>query len=54
LQAKPGDTWKTIKFNFGPKPKPTGRGSETVAFNGITVGNGHLTGKNAEKSAQAS
>ena len=54
LQAQSGDTWKTIKFNFGPKPKPTGRGSETVAFNGVTIGNGHLTGKNAEKSAQAS
>jgi MoaA/NifB/PqqE/SkfB family radical SAM enzyme len=54
LQAKRGDTWKNIKFNFGPKPKPTGRGSETVAFNGVTIGNGHLTGKNAEKSAQAS
>jgi hypothetical protein len=54
LQAQRGDTWKNIRFNFGPKPKPTGRGSETVAFNGVTIGNGHLTGKNAEKSAQAS
>src|SRR2546429_3278175 len=55
LQAEPGDTWKTIKFNFGPKPKPTRRGSETVAFNAVTIGNGHLTGKNAEvTAAQAS
>jgi MoaA/NifB/PqqE/SkfB family radical SAM enzyme len=54
LQAKRGDTWKTIKFNFGAKPKPTGKGSEILAFNGVTSGNGHLTGKNADKAAQAS
>ncbi len=54
LQAQRGDTWKTIKFNFGAKPKPTGCGSETVAFNGVTSGNGHLTGKQAEAAAQAS
>ena len=53
LQAQRGDTWKNIKFNFGPKPKPTGRGSETVAFNGVTIGNGHLTGKNAQAEAKA-
>lgn len=55
LQAQPGDTWKTIKFNFGPKPKPTGRGSETLAFNGVSCGNGHKTGKQVEvAAAQAS
>ena len=54
LQAQRGDTWKTVKFNFGPKPKPTGRGSEVLAYNGVSSGNGHLTGKNAEASAQAS
>ena len=53
LHAQRGDTWKTIKFNFGPKPKPTGRGSETVAFNGVSVGNGHLTGKEAQAEATA-
>jgi MoaA/NifB/PqqE/SkfB family radical SAM enzyme len=51
LQARPGDTWKNIKFNFGPKPKPTGHGSETLAFNGVSCGNGHKTGKQAEFSA---
>jgi len=51
LQAKRGDTWKTIKFNFGPKPKPTGRGNEILAFNGVSVGNGHLTGKQAQAEA---
>jgi MoaA/NifB/PqqE/SkfB family radical SAM enzyme len=54
LQAEPGDTWKTIKFNFGAKPRATGCGSEVRVFNGVTSGNGHLTGKNAEAAAQAS
>src|SRR5438552_2913859 len=54
LQAQPGDTWKTIKFNFGAKPKPAGRGSEVLAFNGVSSGNGHITGKRAEPTAQAS
>ena len=51
--AKPGDMWKNIKFNFGPRPKPTGKGSKTAVYNGVSVGNGHLTGKKAlEKKAQ--
>jgi hypothetical protein len=54
LQAQRGDTWKNIKFNFGAKPKPTGRGSETIAYNGVSCGNGHITGKRAEVAAQAS
>ena len=54
LQAQRGDTWKTIKFNFGAKPKPAGRGSEVLAFNGVSSGNGHITGKRAEPTAQAS
>jgi MoaA/NifB/PqqE/SkfB family radical SAM enzyme len=51
LQSQRGDTWKNIKFNFGPKPKPTGQGSETLAFNGVSSGNGHLTGKRAQAEA---
>ena len=54
LQAQRGDTWKTIKFNFGAKPRPAGRGSEVLAFNGVSSGNGHITGKRAEPTAQAS
>jgi MoaA/NifB/PqqE/SkfB family radical SAM enzyme len=54
LQSKRGDTWKTIKFNFGPKPKPAGRGSEVLAFNGVSSGNGHASGERAEARAQAS
>jgi MoaA/NifB/PqqE/SkfB family radical SAM enzyme len=55
LQAKPGDTWKTVKFNFGPRPKRSGRGSEIAVYNGVTSGNGHLTGKRrVEVEAKAS
>jgi len=54
LNAQRGDTWKTVRFNFGSKPKPTGKGSELAAYNGVTSGNGHLTGKKVEPAAQAS
>jgi MoaA/NifB/PqqE/SkfB family radical SAM enzyme len=54
LQAQRGDTWKTIKFNFGAKPKPAGRGNEVLAYNGVSSGNGHLTGKRAEAAVKAS
>jgi hopanoid biosynthesis associated radical SAM protein HpnH len=53
LHAQRGDTWKTLKFNFGARPKPTRRGSETLAFNGVSSGNGHLTGKQAQAEATA-
>jgi hopanoid biosynthesis associated radical SAM protein HpnH len=53
LHAQRGDTWKTLKFNFGARPRPTRRGSETVAFNGVSSGNGHLTGKQAQAEATA-
>ncbi|EDY15788.1 hopanoid biosynthesis associated radical SAM protein HpnH [Chthoniobacter flavus Ellin428] len=46
LEGKPGDTWKTIKFNFGAKPVGSPN-AEIEAFNGVTAGDGHLTGKNA-------
>jgi len=54
LNAKRGDTWKTVKFNFGARPKATGRGNEIAAYNGVTSGNGHLTGTRAEVAAKAS
>jgi hopanoid biosynthesis associated radical SAM protein HpnH len=44
LQAKRGDLWKTIKFNFGARPLPVSA-DEVVAFNGVTSGNGHKTAK---------
>jgi MoaA/NifB/PqqE/SkfB family radical SAM enzyme len=54
LQARCGDTWKNIKFNFGSRPKAKGNGSEVVVFNGVSCGNGHLSGKNVPASARAS
>jgi MoaA/NifB/PqqE/SkfB family radical SAM enzyme len=48
IDTKPGDTWKLIKYNFGSKPKPVANASHVNAYNGVTTGNGHLTGKKAE------
>jgi MoaA/NifB/PqqE/SkfB family radical SAM enzyme len=47
--AQVGDTWKNIKFNFGAKPVGTGSGRHVAAFNGVSSGNGHLTGKREEE-----
>jgi len=44
IGARPGDTWKTIKFNFGKKPVGTPN-AEIEAFDGVTAGKGHLTGQ---------
>jgi MoaA/NifB/PqqE/SkfB family radical SAM enzyme len=51
LQAKRGDTWKNITFNFGAKPKPVEAGRDVQAYTGVTCGNGHLTG--GKKKAEA-
>lgn len=45
LCARPGDTWANIAFNFGPKPRPRIEGSQVLAFNGVSAGNGHKTGR---------
>jgi len=39
-----GDNWKNFAYNFGSKPKPIPASAELVktAFNGVTVGKGHL------------
>jgi MoaA/NifB/PqqE/SkfB family radical SAM enzyme len=47
IDTKPGDTWKLIRYNFGAKPKPVADASHVQAYNGVTTGNGHLTGKKA-------
>jgi len=51
LQAKRGDTWKTVRFNFGARPKNRGRGNEIAAYNGVSSGNGHLTGRRPDSLA---
>src|SRR3954470_11858352 len=37
-----GDNWKNIKYNFGAKPKPYYEGRTVNAFNGASIGKGHL------------
>jgi Domain of unknown function (DUF3463) len=39
-----GDNWKNFKYNFGAKPKPYAASPELVkrAFNGVSIGKGHL------------
>src|SRR5580765_1349718 len=37
-----GDNWKNIKFNFAPRPKPYFEGRNVKAFNGVSIGKGHL------------
>jgi hopanoid biosynthesis associated radical SAM protein HpnH len=39
-----GDNWKNFKYNFGAKPKPFPASAELEkrAFNGFTIGKGHL------------
>ena len=44
IDTKPGDMWKTIKYNFGPRPTPVADASLVHAFNGVSAGRGHLTG----------
>ena len=37
-----GDTWKNIRYNFAPHPKPYFAGRQVKAFNGVSIGKGHL------------
>src|SRR5246127_5097075 len=49
-----GDNWKNFKYNFWPKPKPFLEGAKIQAFNGVTMGKGHLAeAKAAVKSGLA-
>jgi hypothetical protein len=45
IDKLPGDTWKLIRYNFGSRPKPVTNASHVDAYNGVTTGRGHLTGK---------
>jgi MoaA/NifB/PqqE/SkfB family radical SAM enzyme len=38
LQGRPGDTWKNIWFNFGPRPRPKGQPDPAIVFNGVSAG----------------
>jgi hypothetical protein len=37
-----GDNWKNFRYNFASKPAPYSRGDEVNAFNGFSIGKGHL------------
>ena len=37
-----GDNWKNFRYNFWPKPKPFTEGRNVKAFNGASIGKGHL------------
>jgi len=39
---QPGDTWRNIRYNFGAKPRPYYAGRQVKAFNGVSIGKGHL------------
>lgn len=43
--GKPGDTWANIAFNFGKKPAPRIEGADVIAFDGVSLGRGHKTGR---------
>ena len=42
VDAKPGDTWRMFKYNFGPRPAPSVAGRKVDPFTGCSVGKGHL------------
>jgi len=37
LNSRPGDTWKNIIFNFGPRPNPKGKVVLSEVFNGASA-----------------
>ncbi len=53
LSQAPGDTWENLKFNFGPRPSVRVEGSAVNAFNGVSAGNGHKTGRPAKQEPAA-
>jgi hypothetical protein len=42
LSTSPLDTWKNFSYNFGAKPQPYYAGRSVDAFNGVSIGKGHL------------
>src|SRR5437867_11399351 len=41
---QPGDNWKNLKYNFGARPRPYPASPQLLqrAFNGVSIGKGHL------------
>lgn len=44
VDGRPGDNWKNFKLNFAPHPPRCKEGANINPFNGVSAGNGHLTG----------
>jgi hopanoid biosynthesis associated radical SAM protein HpnH len=42
-----GDNWKNFKYNFAPRPKPVSEGLKVNAYNGASIGKGHLAAATA-------
>jgi len=42
LSADPRDLWKNMRYNFSARPVPYHEGRKVNAFNGVSVGKGHL------------
>jgi MoaA/NifB/PqqE/SkfB family radical SAM enzyme len=42
LSPKLSDTWKNMSYNFSAKPAPYYEGRKVNAFNGFSIGKGHL------------
>ena len=42
LSGSPRDLFNNTVFNFGAKPKPYYAGRSVNAFNGVSIGKGHL------------
>ncbi|MGA4642944.1 adenosyl-hopene transferase HpnH [Limisphaera sp. 4302-co] len=52
---QPGDHWKNLVYNLRPRPKPCPDGAKVRAFNGCSIGRGHLSAarKAADSAANA-
>ena len=50
-----GDNWKNFRYNFGAKPKPYASSPELHkrAYNGVTIGKGHLAAAQAAVNSPA-
>lgn len=53
LDPRPGDAWKNLIFNFGPRPDRRSEGARVQAFNGVSAGNGHKTGRPRQEAVAA-
>ena len=53
INSQAGDTWANVSYNFGKKPAPRPEGADVQAFNGVSAGKGHKTGRPAKDKAAA-